>query len=42
MAGTAEMPLAVVVIIDGMHRSSCWDAPQFDPVFELSIAGRAS
>lgn len=41
MAGTAEMPLAVAVIIDGMHTGSCLEALQFDPVFELSIAGRA-
>jgi hypothetical protein len=38
MAGTAEMALPVAVIIDGMHRSSCLDALQFNPVFELSIA----
>jgi hypothetical protein len=42
MAGTAEMTLAVAVIIAGMHRSCCLDALQFDPVFELSIACRAS
>jgi len=42
MTGTAEMPLAVAVIIDGMHRSCCLDGGQFDPVFELSIACRAS
>ncbi|CAI8732341.1 hypothetical protein EMIT0P100_130090 [Pseudomonas sp. IT-P100] len=38
----AEMRIAVVVIIEVMHRSCCWDARSFDPVFELSNACRAS
>jgi hypothetical protein len=42
MVARAEMHLAVAVINDGMHTSSCWNAQQFDPVFELFIAGRAS
>lgn len=41
MATRAEMHLAVAVINDGMHTSSCWDALQFDPVFELFKACRA-
>lgn len=41
MAASAEMRLAVAVINDGMHTSSCWDALQFYPVSELFNACRA-
>ncbi len=37
MAGRAEMRMAVVVNNEVMHRSSCLDARQSNPVFELLI-----
>ncbi len=42
MAGNAQMRLIMAVINDEMHTSSCLNALQFDPVFELFIDCRAS